>query len=142
MGHEIFTASWAEAWCRELNGSGAYADAARDWEGAIVLVLAPDASYGIPEARAVYVDLWHGECREAREATREDREEVPYLIRADPYTWNRVLEGETDPVASLMQGRLKLKRGSVMSMARYVNAARELVRAATRVDTTFPESWP
>lgn len=142
MGHEIFTGEWARSWCRELNGSDAYAEAARDWEGAMVLVLAPDASYGVPEPRAVHVDLWHGECREAREATGEDRERVPYVIRADPYTWNRVLAGDLDPIAALMQGKLKLKRGSVMSLARYVNAARELVRAATRVETSFPEGWP
>lgn len=142
MGHEIFTGAWAKAWCRELNESEAYAGAAREWEGAIVLVLAPDASYGVPEARAVYVDLWHGACREAREATPEDRDDVPYVLRSDPYTWHRVLEGEMDPIAALMQGKLKLKRGSVIALARYVNAARELVRAATRVDTAFPEGWP
>lgn len=141
MPHEIFTADWARAWCRELNESEAYAEAAADWEGALVLRIAADPSYGIEEDRAVLVDLHHGECREARAAEPPDAEEVPYLIEADPYSWKRVLDGDLDPISGLMRGKLKLKRGSVVELARYVKAAQELVRAAGRVETSYPEGW-
>lgn len=141
MAHEIFTGAWAEAWCRELNESEAYAEAAEDWEGALVLRVRADASYGIAEPRSVRVDLHHGACRGARAATAEDVEEVPYLIEADPYSWKRVLVGDLDPIAGLMRGKLKLERGSVVELARYVRAAKELVRAAGRVETDYPEGW-
>lgn len=141
MAEEIFTESWAEAWCREMNESEAYSEAAETWEGAIVLRLAPDASWGIEEERSVWVDLHHGECRGVREATEEDLRDAPYVIRADPYTWDRVLKGELDPISGLMRGKLKLKRGSIVSLARYVTAAKELVAAATRVETRFPDAW-
>jgi putative sterol carrier protein len=68
-------------------------------------------------------------------------DDASYLIEADPYSWKRVLEGELDPIAGLMRGKLKLRRGSVVALARYVGAARELVRAAGRVETSFPEGW-
>lgn len=141
MAHEIFTGDWARAWCEELNGSEAYAEAAEDWEGALILRVRADASYGIEEPRSVWVDLHHGACRDARSADEKDGDEVPYLIEADPYSWKRVLDGDLDPIAGLMRGKLKLKRGSVVELARYVKAAKELVRAAGRVDTSYPEGW-
>lgn len=141
MAHEIFTDDWARAWCRELNDSEAYGDAAEDWEGALVLRVRADPSYGIEEDRSVWVDLHHGDCRGARAAGEEDVGEVPYLIEADPYSWKRVLDGELDPISGLMRGKLKLKRGSVVELARYVKAAKELVKAAGRVDTAYPEGW-
>lgn len=152
MAPEVFTGAWAEAWCRAINASEAYRAAAGAWEGAIVLRVSADPSFGLPEARAVRMDLWHGECRGATavapsgasadsSSDAADEGEAPYLIEADPYSWKRVLEGELDPIAGLMRGKLKLRRGSVVELARYVGAARELVRAAVRVETSFPEGW-
>lgn len=138
---ELFTEEWARAWCRELNGSEEYREAAETWEGAVVLVVEPDPERGIEEERAVYLDLRQGECREARAADAEDRAGAPYVIRADPYTWKRVLDREMDPISGLMRGKFKLERGSVVTLARYVRAAKELVSAATRVETSFPEGW-
>lgn len=141
MAHEIFSGEWARAWCRELNESDAYGEAAEDWEGALVLRVEADPSYGIEEDRAVWVDLHHGACREARAVGEEEAGEAPYVIQADPYSWKQVLDGEMNPISGLMRGKLKLKRGSVVELARYVSAARELVRAAGRVTTEYPEGW-
>lgn len=141
MAYEIFTGDWARAWCRELNESEAYAAAAEDWEGALILRVQADPSYGIEEDRAVWVDLHHGACRGARAAADDDAGATPYLIQADPYSWKRILDGEMDPISGLMRGKLKLERGSVVELARYVRAAKELVRAAGRVETAYPEGW-
>lgn len=141
MAAEIFTGGWARDWCDEINDSAAYAEAAESWEGALVLAVHADPSYGLEEGRAVWVDLWHGECRGARAATDADREEAPYVIAADPYSWQRVLDGELDPISGLMRGKLKLESGSVVELARYVRAAKELVAAATRVESDYPEGW-
>ncbi len=139
MGAEIFTDEWARAWCEEINRSEGYARAAADWTDPLALVMQRDPSQGLEEDRAVYVDLRHGECREARSGRESDLETAPYIITADPYTWRQVLDGQLEPIVGLMRGRLKLTRGNLLTLARYVTAARELVAAATRVDTTFPE---
>ena len=48
--------------------------------------------------RAIYLDLWHGECREARAATEEDLEKAPYVVSADPYTWKLIFERKLEPI--------------------------------------------
>ena len=48
-----------------------------------------------------------------------------------------MLQGELEPLFGIMSGKLQLRRGSLVRLTPYINAARELVRAAARVDTTF-----
>ncbi len=141
MAAEVFSDAWAKAWCTKLNGSEAYQKAAASWEGALILVVEADPSLGIQENRAVYLDLWHGACRDARAATPEDFEDAAYVITADPYSWKQVLEGQLEPISAIMRGKLKLTKGSVASLAPFVLAARELVAAATQVEASFPEGW-
>lgn len=149
MAPEVFTEEWAEAWCREINRSEAYRQAADSWEADVELRVSADPAFGLPEPRTVRMALWHGECRgsagadDAGDPAGADGsiDEAPYVIEADPYSWKRVLDGDLDPIAGLMRGKLKLRRGSVVELARYVGAARELVRAAGRVDASYPEGW-
>lgn len=82
MSDEIFTGEWAEAWCREVNESEAYREAAADWEGAVVLTVEPDPSYGVETARSVWVDLRHGECREARRRSATGATDRPWSARS------------------------------------------------------------
>ncbi|NMP24853.1 SCP2 sterol-binding domain-containing protein [Sulfobacillus harzensis] len=138
MAYEVFTNEWAQAWQTELNQSRAYQEAAATWEWPLVLVMEADPDENIPEQRAVYVDLFHGQCREARLATDEDLDQAPYVITADPFTWREVMDGELEAIAGIMRGRLVLTRGNMVVLARYVPAATELVRAAARIDSVFP----
>ena len=136
MSIPIFTEAWALAWSEELNASSTYREAARTWEGPVVLVL--DA--GDAGERAVFVDLWHGECRTAREAEDNDHDLAEIVIRGDLATWRRVLERDLDPVFGLMSGRLRLTKGSMSRMMPYVEASKELVAAATRIATLLPDA--
>ena len=43
-----------------------------------------------------------------------------------------------DPVSAVMQGKLKLSRGNLFTLAKYAPAAREMVLAAGEVGGTFP----
>lgn len=132
MRFEVFSDAWAEAWRDALNASAAYRDAAARWEGAIVLRLEPGA--------AAWADLHHGECRAARAATPADLAASPFVIRAESATWQRLLAGEIDPIFALMGGKLKLERGSVAALLPFARAAKEMVAAASRVETHFPAS--
>jgi putative sterol carrier protein len=135
---EVFTEAWCDACCARLNTRDAYRTAAADWEGAVVLEMAADPERGIAEDRAVWLDLDHGVCREARVASDADREAAAYLLRADAATWERLLGGEADPVSAVMMGKLKLTRGNLFTLAKYAPAAREMVAAAGEVGGTFP----
>ena len=141
MAAEIFTDDWAQLWNDSINANEDYKKAATKWEGAIGMVMTPDPAMGIPEERIVIADLWHGDCRNAKAAGAADIEDTPYLIRAEPAAWRSVLAGKTDPIVGLMGGKLKLAKGSLFALLPYAKAAKELVRSAIDVDTSFPEGW-
>ena len=136
---EVFTADWVDAWAAELRANEAYQKAAATWEGAVVLEMTADPNAGLPEDRLVFLDLWHGECRDARLATAEDRETSKIVLRATPEEWRRILDGKVEPLLSLMSGKLKLARGQLTELMPYVEASRQLVVSATRVASHFPE---
>ncbi len=141
MAAEIFTEAWAQDWRTCINDNDDYRKAATRWEGAIALVMSADAAMGVPEQRAVVADLWHGDCRAASAAGPDELESPPYVIRATPATWKRVLDGSTDPIVGLMGGKLKLERGGLFSLLPYAQAAKQLVTSARQVATSFPEGW-
>src|SRR3972149_6737893 len=68
---EMLTDAWAKAWGEALNASASYRAVAASWEGAVLVTVRGDPGRGVEE-RAVFLDLWHGTCREAR-AARQGR---------------------------------------------------------------------
>jgi putative sterol carrier protein len=142
MGSELFSEDWATAWAKEINASESYRVAALKWESGFVLVMQPDPEVGVREPRAVFVDLSQGECRAARVATGEDLERAPYVLRASPAVWRQVLGGDLEPVGAVMMGLMDLSRGSLVGLAPWVGAAKELLSAACRVECSYPESLP
>jgi putative sterol carrier protein len=137
---EVFTDEWARACCRALNGSGVYRESAAAWEGAIVLAMSADAAQGVTADRAVYLDAHRGACRGARMASDDDVAAAPFVFRADPATWQRLLAGDLEPVSAVMQGKLRLVRGNLFTLAKYAQAAKDMVAAAGTVGGTFPEA--
>lgn len=138
MPYEMFTLEWAAAWGRQINASDAYRLAAQTWKWPVILTMKEDPALGLPE-RSIYLDLLKGECREARSASPEDFDATTFVLAADPETWKQVLDGELEPIPGIMRGRIRLTQGSLATLLPYVLAAKELVSAATRVETLFPE---
>jgi putative sterol carrier protein len=141
MAAEIFTDDWAALWNESINENAEYKKAAAKWEGAIGMIMTSDPEMGVPQDRIVIADLWHGDCRGAKTASADDLESTPYLITAEPSAWKSVLAGKTDPIVGLMGGKLKLSKGSLFALLPYAKAAKELVRSAIEVETSFPEGW-
>ncbi len=135
---ELFSEEWTKTAADVIRNSAGYKQAAKTWEGAMVFTLQADPSIGVPEPRSAYFDLWHGECRDGRAASKEDLEAAQYIISADAYTWKQVLEGKLEPIQGLLRGKLKLVKGNMAVLARYVAAAKELVHCATQAETAFP----
>lgn len=127
---------WLAIYRDRINGSAEYREAAATWEGAIAFVFEAEPDRGVQEDLWAWLDLWHGECREARMVTADEGARAPYVIRA-PYTrWKEVLAGDLDPVKGMMQGKLKL-RGDLPTIIRHVRAANELVHLTSTVPTEF-----
>jgi putative sterol carrier protein len=135
---EVFTDEWARACCDALNRSEAYRASAAAWEGSIVLAMGADPASGVDAERAVYIDAHRGECRGARVASEQEAASAAFVLRADPSTWKRLLSAEIEPVSAVMQGKLKLVRGNLFVLAKFAQAARDMVSAAAGVGGTFP----
>jgi putative sterol carrier protein len=133
----VFSDAWARACAALINANEAYRLAAREWEGPIVLLMSTDAGPG--DDQRVFLDLWHGECREARAATIGDEATARYVLAGASEAWRQVLTGRVPPILALMTGRLRLAKGSLLELLPYVAAAKELVAAASAVLAEFPE---
>ena len=133
-----FSDQWARAWGDALNASQTYREAAATWEGSIAVVATggPD----VP-ATAVFLDVWHGECRGARVATGADLDGADFVLEAAPAAWKQVLAAHVSPVMALLTGQVTLARGELIRLLPYTAAAKELVQLAGTIETEFPPSW-
>ncbi|HEX9712281.1 MAG TPA: SCP2 sterol-binding domain-containing protein [Actinomycetota bacterium] len=130
---------WLSEYVERINSSKEYEEAAATWEGDLSYVFEREPDKGVPEDVWVWVDLWHGKCREARFGVPpEEGEKARFIIRAPYSRWKEVIRRELDPIKGMMQGKLKLK-GDLPTIVRYVKAANELVNVASTVDTTFAD---
>jgi len=130
------TDEWAKAFMESINGSEAYAQAAKTWEGDFYFVVDADENY--PEPVHIYVDLWHGECREAFVATDPTVKDPVFRMSGPLGNWRRVIEKKLDPLQGILTRQFKLQ-GDMVKIMRAVKAAQELVNCTALVPTEFPE---
>lgn len=131
----VFSDPWARACGLALNQNAAYRAAAASWEGALLLRMS--AEEGVEE-RLVFLDLWHGECREARAAAPPEEAQARYVLTGTVLAWRQVLGGAVAPLVAIMTGRLRLTKGALADLVPYVTAAKELVATAAAVPCAFP----
>lgn len=127
---------WIKALMEQVNASESYREAAKTWEGDFYFVI--NAGEGVPQEVHLYMDLWHGECRDAYEATDPSQKTPEFIIRAPVSGWRKVIEGKVDPIRALMTRQLKLQ-GKMTKIMRTPKAATELVKCCTFVETEWPE---
>ncbi len=135
MAYKFPSDAWVKALMEDLNKSEAYAEAAKTWEGDFYFIVEPGGAQ--EKAVLLYMDLWHGKCRDAYEVTDESSKSPVFRMSAPVTTWKKVLTKQLDPIQGMVTGQLKLKGNMVMVM-KSVKAAKELVESCTRVDTEFP----
>jgi len=127
---------WADALKKALETSQAYKEAAKKWEGDIYIIVEPDASY--KHRNIMYLDLWHGECREARAITDENEKSPKYRIFGPFTNMKQILDKKVDAVQSMMTGKIKVK-GDMAQIMKMPRAAVELVNGMTAFETVFPD---
>lgn len=136
--HRPFTQPWADALCAAITADADYRDAAAAWAWPVALVLdrAPDLGY--PDDVAVELVLDRGACHGATVLAADDAR-APIVLRAPYDVWKALAVGALDPIAGVMSGRLRLARGSIMTLMSNVKAATALVSCARAVPTAFPD---
>ncbi len=128
MSFQFPSPEWVVAFDEQVNTSDAYANAAKTWEGDITLV--------IEGGPGIYLDLWHGKCRQAEFLTDPNSKNPEFKITADMEKWKKVLAGKLDPVQGMVTRQIKLD-GNLVKIMKNVKAAQELVRCATKVPTVY-----
>jgi len=129
---------WCAAYKDAINANPGYKVAGKDWtHGAVAMVVMADPAIGIAEDMAMWLDLHQGECKECRLTSREDAEKAPFVIVASYARWKEVIRGQLDPTKGMMQNKLKLTKGNMPTMVKFVTASKELVESTSRVPTSF-----
>ena len=84
-----------------------------------------------------YIDLWHGQCREAYIVEGDDDKNPEFEIEGTLDVFRKIFEKNLDPIRALVSRKLKLK-GNLGKIMRSVKATLDLVNAAGSVDTIYP----
>ena len=133
---------WMAVYRDRINGSSEYREAAHDWEGAVMYHFQAEPDKHLGEDVYGLFDLWHGECRDARQVTSEEASKAEFVISAPYSVWKQVMKKEMEPIRALMQGRLKMK-GDLTKAVRYTKASLLLQDIAANVpDTEFLDELP
>jgi putative sterol carrier protein len=129
---------WVKRFKEEVQNSPSYKEVAKTWEGDLTLVVQADPRVGIEADLHLYMDLWHGDCRDMRLVSKEEGEKAQFVITGSYDRWKQVAKGELEPVKGMMQGKLKLK-GDLPYIVRYVQAGTELITCTSKIPARFPD---
>lgn len=134
MSFEIFSVTWADEWKNQLNANNKYQEAAKDWEWSLALIMEMNNDTD----RCLYLDLWHGQCKNIIVCDSDVAKQADYIIAGKQQDWKDLFNRTTEPMMALLQGKLKLKKGSLLSLTGYATAAKELLKSAISIPSYFP----
>jgi putative sterol carrier protein len=129
---------WCAAYQEAINATPGYKAAAKDWtHGTVAMMVMAEPSIGLPDDVAMLLDMHQGECRSCRLVSREEAEKASFVLVASYARWKEVIRKLLDPTKGMMQNKLKLTKGHMPTMVKYVTSNKALVEATTRVPTRF-----
>ncbi len=129
------TQAWADALKAMLNKNPNYKDSAKTWEGAFILEFLTEGKK-LDKDTWVWLDLWHGVCRDAKFIAKRDELPAPFFLSAKESAWYAVVTGVINPQTALVGGKFKLS-GDMAKMMRYPKAAAYILKYLTR----FLKNW-
>jgi putative sterol carrier protein len=129
---------WVAAYKDAINSNEAYKTAGKDWtHGVVAMIVKADPNLRIAEDTGLWLDVHQGACRECKLVSAAEAQNAGFVIVADYARWKQVIKKELDPIKGMMQGKLKLTKGHMPTIVKYVQASKELVESTSRVPTKF-----
>jgi putative sterol carrier protein len=126
--------AWVQALSDKLNSDEKYAKIAHNWEGDLLVVIHPGGSF--THEVKIYIDLWHGKCRNAYMIAENDARKAA-LILSGPYeNYLRLLKGELEPMSALMTRKLGVQ-GNMALVMRNIPTVLDFVRCCREVTDSF-----
>ncbi|MDI7267857.1 MAG: SCP2 sterol-binding domain-containing protein [Myxococcota bacterium] len=141
MALKFASPEWVAAYKEAINTSPTYRTTGSTWHhGVITLVIPANPALGLDADACIWLDLHQGVCREAKVVSRAEANAGSAFVIVGEYArWKQVIRKDLEPIKGMMQGKLKLTKGQLPIIVRYVQAARDLVEAATTVPTAFAD---
>lgn len=134
------SAEWTAAFKDAVNANARYREAGKGWvHGKVAYVVKADERLGIDRDMAMLLDLHAGTCRGAEYVDGERAQaEADFVIVAEYPKWREVLSGTVDPTKAMMQNKLRLAKGHLGTIVKFVVASKELAKSALAIDTEYP----
>jgi len=129
------TDAWIKRLGEECNKSNTYREAAKNWEGDLYVIVEPRDQ--LPEAIYMYLDLYHGQCRQAFIPADHSSLSPEFYISGPVSVWKAIAEKKLDPIKAIFTRQITLK-GNMAKVLKNVKAAQELVNCTTGFETEFP----
>jgi putative sterol carrier protein len=136
MAYKFPSEEYVKAVMEILNNDSRYAEIARNWEGDILFSIEPsdeDENDNLPVM--IYMDLWHGRCRDARviDPEKDDVPDAAFMLTGKQSNFMKVLNGELEVMQSMITRKLML-RGSLTYMMRNVPILLDFLRCCSEVE--------
>ncbi len=132
------SAEWCTAFAEAINANPGYRAAAKEWtHGPVAYVVTAEPAIGIAEDMAMWIDLQNGVCKACRLVSRQEADGAAFVVVASYARWKEVIRKQLDPTKGMMQNKLKLTKGHMPTMVKFVTASKELVESTSRVATKF-----
>jgi len=132
------TPEWVDTYEKTVQEDAAYREAAKTWEGPVVIHILAKPEVGLDNDLFLFMDLWHGDCRSMRLVPKEIGEAGDFVITGEYDEWKLVMEEELDPVKGMLQGKLKLT-GDLSTVLRAAQSAGRLASLVGTLNTKFPD---
>ena len=138
MPHLFPSPEWVAAYKDAINSNAAYKTAGKDWtHGVVAMCVKADPTLGIEHDVAMWLDVHQGQCRDCKLIPASEAQGAAFIVLADHAKWKAVIRKELDPIKAMMQGKIKLTKGHMPTIVKYVQSTKELVESASRVETKF-----
>lgn len=133
------SSEWTQAFKDAVNANAGYREHGKGWtHGKVAYVIKADARIGLDRDMAMVLDLHAGECRGTAYVDGEAAQAADFVIVAEYPKWREVLSGAVDPTKAMMQNKLRLEKGHLPTIVKYVLASKELVKSALSIETDYP----
>lgn len=136
----IFTPEWVHEFEKAIRTDARYKEAAKLWEGSVILIFKPDPLAGLDNEIFIFIDLWHGECRGAKLVPPEIGRKGDFVLVAEYREWKGILKKELNVVKEITRGNVKLAPYDLKKAAKLAassQAAIRLVELADLVGTRY-----
>ena len=124
------SAEWVQAVMDKLNTDAHYAEVAEKWEGDMRYMIDPGGP--LTEPLWIYLDLWHGKCRQAFIEKPDTQLKPAFVLKASYENMLRVLHGEIDPMSALLTRKIGVQ-GNMTILMRNVPTVLDFVRCCREV---------